>query len=97
MSLWDLAAARQLAKSTVLGHLESLVSNGEIDDITGMIAPEKIAPIRAAFRRNGLSALRPVMDELPADFATWDELRLVRADEYRQKSTPATEAAGKLY
>ncbi|MCE7933190.1 MAG: DNA helicase RecQ [Chlorobi bacterium CHB2] len=97
MNLWDLAAARQLAKSTVLGHLESLVSNGEIDDITGMISPEKIAPIRAAFRRNGLSALRPVMDELPADFATWDELRLVRADEYRQKSTPATEAAGKPY
>lgn len=85
MDVEEIATARQLTRSTVLGHLESLVAHGKIDDITPFVPQEKIEPIRAAFRHNGLAALRPVMDDLPADFATWDELRLVRADEYRQR------------
>lgn len=83
----DIATARQIAKSTVMAHLESLVAHGKFDTVAPFVSPEKIEPIRAAFRRNGLAALRPVMDDLPADFATWDELRLVRADEYRKQQT----------
>lgn len=93
MQMEALAAARQISQSTLLGHLESLVAHGKIDSIEEIVPPEKIEPIRAAFRRNGLAALRPVMDDLPANFATWDELRLVRADHYRRKHGTSHEAA----
>ena len=74
----EIAEQRGLAQSTVIGHLERLITAGEDLDIDHLMPPpERLAKIKAAFQHSDTPSLFPVRESLGEDF-TYEELRLVR-------------------
>ena len=74
----EAAEHRGLAETTIIGHLEQLVKEGE-DMYLGHLlpAPERMKAINDAFNAMGPGLLRPVFDELGGK-VSYQELRLVR-------------------
>ena len=75
----QIAESRKLAVTTIMSHLEIYIANGEIADISGFVADEKIPRIKAAFAKHGDAVLSPVMEALGKGNFTYDELKVVRA------------------
>lgn len=77
MSAVDIANERELAETTVVGHLLPYVTGGEIKDIDRLVNPARISDIQAVLRefRGELTA---IMEAHP-DKYTYNELRVVRA------------------
>ena len=85
----EIAKRRGLTETTIIGHLERLVTAGEeiaLDYL--MPPPERLAKIEAAFQKNGELYLAPVRDLLGEEFS-YQELNLVRIY-LRQKQGQAT-------
>jgi ATP-dependent DNA helicase RecQ len=78
----EIAESRNLAITTIMSHLEIYIANGEITDISGFVADEKIPKIKAAFEKYGDAVLSPVMEALGKENFTYDELKVVRAFSY---------------
>ena len=77
-SLDEVAEARDLAVTTVIGHLERLVEEGEEVEWTHLLpTPDRRSEIEAVFEIVGDELLRPVFDELGGQF-TYTEIRLTR-------------------
>jgi len=73
-----IAENRQLARSTIEGHLVQAVDEGEILDIDRLFSAEKRRSIEAAIAKFGPDRLSLVMENLGEGY-TYGELRLVRA------------------
>ena len=74
----EIAHVRELARSTVLGHLEVLILKGRPVDLSRIVPAEKAALIKEALTRVQEDRLSSVK-ELLQDAATYDEIRLVKA------------------
>jgi len=74
----EIAAARGLAASTIVAHIERLLAAGEKLDLDYLRpSPENFAKIKAAFQKSGGMALTPVWEMLDRDFS-YEELRIAR-------------------
>ena len=81
----QIAKSREIAITTIISHLEVYIANGEITDISGFVADEKISKIKAAFEKHGDAVLSPVMEALGKENFTYDELKVVRAWVYAHR------------
>ena len=78
LSIADVSERRGLARSTITGHLERLIMEGEPIDIDYLLPPpERVAKIRSAFLRADSASLAPVRELLGEEFS-YDEIRLAR-------------------
>ena len=79
-SVQDIAVLRQLAPSTIMGHLTTYLTSGEVN-ITELVPEDKIERIRAAIIRHNYSpenAITPLKEELGEDI-DFGEIRAVLA------------------
>ncbi|MEO5649706.1 MAG: helix-turn-helix domain-containing protein [Ginsengibacter sp.] len=74
-SIVDIAKERNLAVSTVEGHLASFVANGEID-INKMVSMEKQSLIKEAAKVYGKESFKILKENLPEDIG-YGEIRMV--------------------
>ena len=74
----EISERRGLARSTITGHLEQLVTSGEELDLDHLMpSPERFEKIESAFQQIGTQYLAPVWESLGEDYS-YDELALVR-------------------
>lgn len=71
----EIAAERNLAVSTIEGHLELFVSTGELD-LDNLVTLEKQVLIKAAAREHGTASTKTLKDNLP-DEITYCQIRMV--------------------
>jgi hypothetical protein len=71
----EIAARRNLAITTVEGHLASFIQTGEVD-IKELVPEHKLAPILTVIREIGGSALGPMKNRLGNDYS-FGEIRAV--------------------
>ena len=77
MTIEEVAQHRGLAKSTIAGHLESLVQSGsKVDLVSLMPRKDRFDAIKEAFAKSGGTLLSPVKEILGDDYS-YDEIRLV--------------------
>lgn len=77
-SLEDIGKIRQLARSTILTHLDEAIQLGEDLDISSLVSLEKQVLIKQVIGETGTERLAPIKEKLP-DHITFDEVRLVAA------------------
>ncbi|PKB83322.1 MAG: DNA helicase RecQ [SAR202 cluster bacterium Io17-Chloro-G9] len=78
LSVAEMSKQRGLAGSTIAGHIERLIMEGEALDIDHLLPPpDRVAKIRSAFLRAGSALLAPVRELLGEEFS-YEELRLAR-------------------
>jgi ATP-dependent DNA helicase RecQ len=85
LSLEEIAQRRQLAVSTILGHLERLLVSGQAIDIQKFISAEKEQRIRQVFQQFPNVGLKPVKEALGNNFS-YEDIRLVWAKMKREQS-----------
>ena len=78
LSVSQIAQQRGLAETTIIGHLEFMVSQGVTLDMEYLLpSPERLRSIEKAFDVYGNSILKPAWEFLGTEY-TYDELRLAR-------------------
>ena len=78
LSVSQIAQQRGLSETTIISHLELMVSQGVTLDMEHLLpSPERLRSIEKAFDVYGSSILRPVWEFLGTEY-TYDELRLAR-------------------
>jgi ATP-dependent DNA helicase RecQ len=77
-SIEEIAQERNIKPSTVIEYLAELLEDGEIIDVTSLIAPGHYDVIVAALNQVGFAPLKPVK-ELLGDEYSYSEIKLVRA------------------
>ena len=83
----SIAERRQLASSTVYGHLVSALEAGEVFDVSAILPPADIPAISDAFRRQGWANLSGALDTLGGRYHS-GQLRICRALELaRQRAS----------
>lgn len=75
----DIAKERNMAISTIEGHLASFVASGEID-INKIVSEEKHSLIKEAAKTHGRESFKTLKDNLPENI-TYGEIRMVMAAE----------------
>jgi ATP-dependent DNA helicase RecQ len=83
-SVVEIAKERNMAVSTIEGHLSFFIANGEID-INEIVPPEKQLLIKEAVKIHGRESLKILKDNLPEDI-TYGEIRMVMATEKNDKT-----------
>ena len=78
MSVDEVAAAKGLARSTIMGHLQRLVRTGEVQ-ARDHVAEDKYHAAQEALAESGDTASLSSVYEALGGSLTYDELRLVRA------------------
>ena len=78
-SVAEIAKERNYTVSTIEGHLEWFVGNGDIN-INEILSSEKLQIIKSALKTYGTISLKIIKENLPPDF-TYGEIRLVLASE----------------
>jgi len=78
LSIAEIARQRNLAITTIEGHLAELIEAGEEIDIDRLVPPDRFAVILDAFKRIGDGPLKPVKEFL-GDAYSYGEIRIVRA------------------
>ncbi len=87
-SVAEVAHLRGLAETTIVGHLELLVREGEEVDFDHLLPTgQRLDAINDAFEVMGHQLLRPVFDELGGS-CSYQELRLARLKKLRERSEP---------
>jgi ATP-dependent DNA helicase RecQ len=74
----EIAHLRELARSTVVGHLEVLILEGRAVDLSRIIAADKVEVIAQTLTQVQSERLSSIKELLP-DTVTFDEIRLVKA------------------
>jgi ATP-dependent DNA helicase RecQ len=87
LSIAEIAARRNLAITTIEGHLADLIEEGEEVDIERLVPPARYTVILAAFERFGDGPLKPVKEFL-GDAFSYGELRMVRATLRHHEAPP---------
>ena len=77
-SVADIAASRQLAPSTIEGHLAEAIEGGEHVQLDRLLSEDKRRAIETAMAELGTAALKPILERL-GDAFTYAEIRYVRA------------------
>ena len=77
LSLEEIAQQRDLARTTLVGHLCDLISTGEQVDLARLMPPERLRQIFAAFAQMGDTPLSPIKEALGEE-VSYDDLRLAR-------------------
>ncbi len=77
-SLDEIARQRDLAPSTVEGHLADAIEAGEEIDLDALVSPARRAAIEAAIAEVGDETLSPIREHLGDDYR-YGEIRFVRA------------------
>ena len=80
----DIAKERNMAVSTIEGHLASFVASGELD-INRMVSEEKQLLIKEAAKIHGRESFKTLKDNLPENI-TYGEIRMVMAGEKKDKT-----------
>ena len=75
LSIEQIAAKRNLAMSTIEGHLADFITTGDIS-INELVPEHKIAPIAAAIKEVGGSAISPIRSHLGNNYS-FGEIRAV--------------------
>jgi len=77
LSMAQIAAKRELAESTIQGHLGFFVEQGELD-IDKLVSPEKQKAIKKTLAQNHDNPLRTVKDKLGSkDNYSYGDIKLV--------------------
>ncbi|NEQ42376.1 MAG: DNA helicase RecQ [Leptolyngbya sp. SIOISBB] len=84
-SLDEIAQARNLRRTTIVGHLSALLAAGEAIDLNDLVPPERQATIRQALENTDSPYLNAVRDYLGSDYS-YDEIRLVQGALYGQQT-----------
>ena len=84
-SVPEIAKERNMAISTIEGHLASFIANGEID-INKMVSKEKQLLITEAAKIHGRESFKTLKDNLPENI-TYGEIRMVMAAEKKDGKT----------
>ena len=88
LSIGQIAQQRDLAETTIIGHLERLAAQGAGVDLEHLMpSAEKLNQIEEAFDAVGGAFLKPVREFLGAEF-TYDQLRLARIHLRQQGRLP---------
>jgi len=74
----EMARARAMARTTIVGHLGDLLLAGAVEHLDGLVPVEKVALIREATGDRPFKELGPVKERL-GDRVTYEDLHLVRA------------------
>lgn len=82
-SVPDIAKERNMAVSTIEGHLATFVASGEID-INKMVSQENQSLIKEAAKTHGRESFKTLKDNLPENI-TYGEIRMVMAAEKKDK------------
>ena len=91
LSIEEVARQRDIAKTTVVGHMERLAESDERFDIAEWLPPlERRLSIEAAFSETGSMLLGPVRERLGDDYS-YEEIRLVRLSLTQQPKTASPE------
>ena len=89
----DAAGHRGLAETTIIGHLEQLVKEGEDVYFEHLLpTPERMKAINEAFDAMGYELLRPVFDELGGE-VSYEELRLARMRIWQKQGNDKSDPA----
>jgi len=78
LSMEETAVRRDLAVSTIIDHIEKLISHGKLTSIDPYMSPDRYGAIELLFRKNETAALKPVV-EASGGAVSYDDARLVRA------------------
>ena len=81
----EIMAKRQLARTTIEGHLETAIAAGEITNIDELVPPARQRIIEAAIVQCDEDGLRPIRDILGDDYG-YGEIRFVKALVTRRES-----------
>ena len=93
LSIAEVAQRRGLTETTITGHLERLVADGERLELSHLVPPpERLAAIERAIQASAGHLLTPVKERL-GDGYSYDEIRLVEMW-LRQSGGPRTRAGG---
>lgn len=79
-SIAEIASQRNLNMGTIINHLEKMLAKGEkldLDYLKTFLSPNRLAKIRAAFKKTGDIKLSPVK-EILGDKFSYEEIRLAR-------------------
>jgi ATP-dependent DNA helicase RecQ len=74
----EIMAKRQLARTTIEGHLEAAISSGEIETIDRLVPPARQRTIETAIEHCNDEGLRAIRDIVGDDYG-YGEIRFVRA------------------
>ncbi len=77
MSVTDIAHARKLTESTVLGHLAKLIEAGQVQ-LAEVLPADKIDALAKAFDGYAEDSLNPLKEQY-SDTFSWNELKLYKA------------------
>ena len=78
LTVAQIARQRNLAETTVIGHMERLASQGELLKLDHLLPePARMRQIKEAFDICGDQFLKPAWEYLGSEFS-YDELRLTR-------------------
>ncbi|MBN2738754.1 MAG: DNA helicase RecQ [Spirochaetales bacterium] len=78
LSIEDIAKQRELSPSTILGHLENWLAEGNRDlSIDRFVSPEKFDLIKASFEKLDTWKLSPVVEDLN-NSVSYEEAKIVR-------------------
>ena len=92
LSIDEVARQRGLVKSTIMGHIDRLVQEGENIDLRPLLpSQERTMLIQDTFHRIGDSKLSLVKEMLGDDYS-YDEIRLVRAFMQQQAMTESIDS-----
>jgi hypothetical protein len=76
-SINEIAAERELAPTTISGHLAYCIEKGQLN-LDELLPTEKSKPLLEYFEKNGATTLSDAKNHF-GDGVTWDELKLVMA------------------
>jgi ATP-dependent DNA helicase RecQ len=84
LSLDEIGEQRNLARTTLVGHLCDAMNAGEELDLERLIPSERLRLILETFARLGVTPLSPVKEAL-GDAVSYDDLRVARAALHSQQ------------
>jgi len=85
LTIKEIAKKRDFAISTITSHIEKLILSGEDISIDNIVDSQKQETIASVIDIRGSDSLSPIKEELGEDYS-YDEIRLVRAMIWREKS-----------
>ena len=78
LSLDEVVAQRGMARSTILGHIETLIIQGKDVDVAPLVSPDGRDELEQLFAIHGTSSLGKVLEACNRAY-TYDQARMVRA------------------
>ncbi|MBD3420747.1 MAG: DNA helicase RecQ [Chitinivibrionales bacterium] len=76
-TIGEIADQRELRPSTIYGHVEELVKNRKVADISRFVSDGQRKKLTGLFRKLGTASLRTIVEH-PQAHTTYEEARLVR-------------------